>query len=181
VRVGLAADSHGDWPALDGWAARERLGLVVHCGDAGPAATEGVLVLAARGNHEQRRDGGVRPIYVPDYSVVDLGGLRWLFLGCCSAGGDVAAPPDDLPPADVLVSHEAPFNPHLGWSGHPVVQRVVERLRPRWCFSGHWHHPARGQVGPTRCFALGAEPAGWLVAELAGGELRLVDREGPIA
>src|SRR5436309_1292131 len=111
LRVGLAADSHGDWGALDGWAAQQGLDVVVHCGDAGPSGTDGVLVLSARGNHEQRRAVGVRPIYVPDYVVLELGGLRWLFLGCCSAGGDVALPPDDLPAAEVLVSHEAPFNP----------------------------------------------------------------------
>jgi hypothetical protein len=173
LRVGIAADSHGDWRALDDWASAHELDVVVHCGDAGAADSGGVLVLSARGNHEQRPPIGPRPIYVSDYDVVELAGLRWLFLGCCSYGGEVAAPPDELPAADVLISHEAPFNPHLGWEGHPIVRRVVEQVRPRWCFSGHWHHLARGRVGDTTCIALGADPAGWLVAEILEGELSL--------
>jgi hypothetical protein len=173
VRIGLAADSHGDWRALDAWAARHRLDLVVHCGDAHGTDTDGVPVLSARGNHEQRVERAARPAFVPDYGVREIGGLRWVFLGCNSVGGGVAAPPTELPEADVLVSHEAPFNPRMGWEGHPVVRRVVERLTPRWCFSGHWHHKAKGWVGRTECFALGHEPHGWLVAEVADGELEL--------
>jgi hypothetical protein len=174
--VGIAADSHGDWRALDAWASAHRLDVVVHCGDAGPADSDGVLVLSARGNHEQRPPSGLRPIYVPDYRTIELAGLRWTFLGCCSAGGDVAAPPADLPHADVLISHEAPFNPHMGWDGHPVVRAVVQRLKPRWCFSGHWHHLARGRVGETECVALGADPNGWLVFRTEGGNLCRVTR-----
>jgi hypothetical protein len=85
----------------------------------------------------------------------------------------VAKPPGDLPPVDVLVSHEAPFNPHMGWEGHPVVRKVVQQVKPRWCFSGHWHHLARGRVGDTTCVALGADPGGWVVAKIDDGELRL--------
>ena len=174
--MGVAADSHGDWKGLDEWAAAHRLDVVVHCGDAGPAEDDGILVLSARGNHEMRAPSGARPLYVPDYQMLELGGLTWLFLGCCSAGGDVATPPADLPRADVLVSHEAPFNPHMGWEGHPVVHRVVHQVKPRWCFSGHWHHLARGRVGATECLALGADPKGWLVYQIQEGELCRVTR-----
>lgn len=173
LRLGLAADSHGDWAALDRWAAAHRLDLVIHCGDAGPTAIDGVPVLSARGNHEQAAATGIRPTFVPDYALREVGGLRWLFLGCSSLGGEVAQPPPDLPKADVLVTHESPFNPHLGWDGHPIVRAVVDRVEPRWCFSGHWHHHARGTLGSTSCFALGADPAGWLVAEIGRGMLRL--------
>jgi len=165
VRIGLAADSHGDWTALDAWAAAHALELVVHCGDAHGTDTTGVPVLSARGNHEQHVAHAARPTFVPDYEVREIAGLRWLFLGCNSVGGGVAAAPDELPAADVLVSHEAPFNPHMGWEGHPVVRAVVQRVQPRWCFSGHWHHIARGRLGATDCYALGASPEGWLVAE----------------
>jgi hypothetical protein len=178
LRVGLAADSHGDWTTLDRWAAEHRLDLIVHCGDVGLAPGDGVPVLAARGNHEQRlASAGERPRFVADYEAREIGGLRWLFLGCSSSLGDVAPPPPELTTADVLVSHEAPFNPQMGWSGHPVVRGVVERVRPAWCFSGHWHHFARGTVGATRCVALGADPSGWLVADLSGGRLELT-KEG---
>lgn len=170
--MGVAADSHGDWRSLDGWAAAHQLDVVVHCGDAGPADTDGVRVLSARGNHEVRAPTGLRPIYVPDYESIEIGGLRWMFLGCCSAGGAVAAPPPGgLAWVDVLVSHEAPFNPHMGWEGHPVVRRVVQQVKPRWCFSGHWHHLARGRIGVTECVALGADPSGWLVLQVEGGDL----------
>jgi hypothetical protein len=175
LRIGLAADSHGDWAALDGWAAAERLDLIVHCGDCGIAPGAGIPVLAARGNHEQSlASNGERPRFVPDYERRTIDSLSFLFLGCCSVAGAVAAPPAELAVADVVISHEAPFNPQLGWAwGHPVVRAVVERSRPAWCFSGHWHHLARGAVGATTCWALGADRTGWLVAELDDGTLRL--------
>ena len=175
MRVGIAADSHSDWATLDRWAVDERLDAVVHCGDCGTTDRDGAPVWAARGNHDQIARYGRRPLFVPDYRAIELGGLLWLFLGCCSGAGEVAPPPGALPPADVLVSHEAPFNPRLGWDGHPVVRQVVARVGPRWCFSGHWHHPARGAIGRTACRALGAEPSGWLVAQLSDGELRLLE------
>ena len=53
MRVGLAADSHGDWAALDAWAALCRLELVVHCGDAHGTDSHGVPVLSARGKLER--------------------------------------------------------------------------------------------------------------------------------
>lgn len=180
LRIGVAADSHGNWAALDGWAAAHRLDVVIHCGDCGVAPADGVPVWAARGNHDHavhagHAAGGTargdRPSFVPDYHVLELGGLRWLFLGCGEGLAAVAAPPATLPAVDVLVSHEAPFNPHLGWPGHPVVRAVVEQARPRWCFSGHWHRAARTVLGATRCFALGDDPAGWLVAEVRDATL----------
>jgi hypothetical protein len=178
MRIGIAADSHGDWPALDRWAAAERLELVVHCGDCGLGPANGVPVLAARGNHDQELAAaeGQRPRFLADYEVVEVDGLRWLFLGCVSFKADVAPPPAEPAAADVLVSHESPFNPHLGFRGHPVVRGLVERLQPGWCFSGHWHHAARARLGRTQCLALGARPTGWVIVESRGGELILPSR-----
>jgi predicted phosphodiesterase len=176
VRIGIAADSHGDWASLDRWAAEQRVEVVIHCGDCGLAPTDGVPVWAARGNHDQGlANAGTRPSFMADYEILDLDGLRWLFLGCASFKADVAPPPGWLEglSADVLVTHEAPFNPHLGWSGHPVVRDVVERIQPGWCFSGHWHHAAQSMVGRTRCFALGSRPADWLIVETADGALKV--------
>lgn len=176
VRIGIAADSHGDWPALDAWAARYALDVVVHCGDSGTTETGGVLVWAARGNHDHSHSiqgGAGRPQFVDDYEVRELAGLRWLFLGCAPGTAGVAPLPEALPALDVVVSHEAPFNPHLGWTGHPAVRALVERAQPRWCFSGHWHHAGRQTIGRTECYALGATPAGWLIVEAGDGTLRL--------
>src|SRR5438093_3690274 len=170
LRIGIAADSHGDWSTLDRWASGNKIGLVIHCGDCGVTPSDGVPVWAARGNHDLwDKSRGRRPRFIADYRVVQLEGLRWLFLGCSSGLGHVAPPPAEMPAADVLISHEAPFNPHLGWSGHPVVRAVIERIQPRWCFSGHWHQAGRATLGPTTCYALGADPSGWVIAEVHDG------------
>lgn len=135
----------------------------------------GVAILAARGNHDAPTlPPNDRLELVPDYQVRSVGGLRVLFLGCLSVRGDVGPPPADLPGAELLISHEAPFNPQMGWAGHPTVRAVLLSTTPSWCFSGHWHHAARGQIGPTACHALGADPAGWVVADIEAGRLRLI-------
>jgi len=185
-RIGIAADSHGDWPSLDAWAAGHALDVVVHCGDCGTTPTTGVLVWAARGNHDPDEDTtavrqAARPTFVDDYALREIAGLRWLFLGCAPGAARVAPLPLALPridEVDVLVSHESPFNPHLGWPGHPTVRALVERLQPRWCFSGHWHQAARTTIGRTRCYALAAEPSGWLVADVRDTALHVLDAPG---
>ena len=82
--------------------------------------------------------------YVPDATVMQLGGLRVAFLGGIEIDGK-----DDRA-IDVLVTHEPPYGTSLGYRadnwGSKLIKTLIEETQPRFHVAGHVHHVS----GPRR-------------------------------
>lgn len=120
---------------------------------------------------------------LPDGRVVDIGGLRFGFVGGMPLppgrtprrGGpwtphlrlaeEYAAAVHRLGPVDVLCSHVPPAVPELAFdvvsrsaeASSPALLEVVRRDRPRAALFGHVHQPlaARVRIGRTECVNVG--------------------------
>lgn len=59
---------------------------------------------------------------------------------------------------DVLITHEPSFGPNFGDRpyGCQAIQDLIEAVQPAYAFNGHIHKYAEGQIGKTKCVALGA-------------------------
>jgi Icc-related predicted phosphoesterase len=112
---------------------------------------------------------------VVDGGVVDVGGMRWGFVG----GGlvspmrtpyeltesDFAAKVAALGPVDVLFSHIPPAVPELTYDvvarrfevGSQALAEYVKQVQPRYHLFGHVHQPlvARTRIGRTECINVG--------------------------
>ena len=112
---------------------------------------------------------------VVDAAVVEVGGMRWGFVG----GGlvspmrtpfeitepDFAAKVRALGPVDVLFSHIPPAIPELTYDvearrfevGSAALLEYVRDVQPRYHLFGHVHQPlaARARVGRTECINVG--------------------------
>jgi Icc-related predicted phosphoesterase len=120
---------------------------------------------------------------LPDGKVVEIGGLRFGFVGGVPLppgmsarrggpwtphlvpAGDYAAAVGALGQVDVLCSHAPPAVPDLAYdvvsrrseSAAPALLDVIRRDRPRVSVFGHVHQPlaARMRVGRTECVNVG--------------------------
>ena len=63
---------------------------------------------------------------------------------------------------DILITHEPSFGPEFQVQSNPrpygcqAIQDLIEEIQPDYAFSGHIHKFAEGQIGKTKCVALGA-------------------------
>ena len=161
-----------------------------------PAERWDVMQALVRGQYEEVFEAMPTPAYLtygnvdvpamwPDYvrpgqsvidgAAVDVGGMRWGFVG----GGlvspmrtpyeipepDFAAKVDALGPVDVLFSHIPPAIPELTYDvearrfevGSEALLEYVRDVQPRYHLFGHVHQPlvARTRVGRTECVNVG--------------------------
>ncbi len=120
-----------------------------------------------RGNHEdfgwlyglpvdaQAHTAAVDPFdllrFVPDGTVLEVGGLRLGFLGGAELPGEAAIDRDayqslmdlGLGAVDLLVTHEPPYGTGVGYHGNVqgsrLVTRLVEQIQPTFHVAGHLH------------------------------------------
>ena len=92
--------------------------------------------------------------YVPDGTVLRLGGLKIAFLGGIETEGPDPRSIDtdayqllmDLGPGsfDILVTHDPPYGVGIGYrgriSGSKLITSLIEHTQPAFHFSGHVHH-----------------------------------------
>lgn len=184
MRIGLASDIHGRRTTLVSWAKNQQLDVIVVSGDLDAGSKFPLPVYYCFGNNDDRleyedwrRNGLLENCRaVDDYETIEIGGLRWMFIGCklnpVIGPGIVAPPQEPLPRVDVIVTHEAPIQTGV-FPPHPLVEDVVRRVQPRWCFSGHRHEAALGYVDSTECVALGRSPESWAILQVESRSLVL--------
>ena len=182
--IGLASDVHGRWDLLTSWAKDRNLDTVVVCGDLDAGPIFPLPVYFCYGNNDDRtefdhwrRTGLMENCFpIDDYGIVEIGGLKWMFIGCKLnrrvGAGIVASPPENLTKVDAIVTHEAPIRTGT-IPPHPVIEDVVRRVQPQWCFSGHRHEAAHDYLGSTECISLGTSPESWAVLHAESKSLTL--------
>lgn len=174
MRIGLASDVHGRWNTLVSWVRAQQIDVVAVAGDLDAGSKFPFPVYYAFGNLDDRREyeewevgGHLENLFgMGDYEVAEIGGLKWMFVGCAFdtriGPGKVPSPPPSLPKVDAIVTHEAPIRTGP-FPPHPIIEALVRQVQPRWCFSGHRHMVGHGTVGSTECVALGTDPSGWAI------------------
>lgn len=165
----IAADLHNckDIPFYDDYDAVILLGDIHRSGVEEIRKNCSVPIYYVYGNHDEYGDyDGIENCF--DVHAISFqigksvfsgieGSVRYKSSGVAHTQEEIKRVCNDLPPCDILLSHEGPVTPwktssyHVGYEG---INEYITRVKPKLLIHGHRHENRVYKIGDTLCISV---------------------------